>query len=90
VEQITLHLSNCAAVTCCRVGAPSPLQVFASYGIPGRVVYNSSPPFFQDSSPPLVVGATTFSAVQQVAILWEAHSAYYFTIVSCQVSAAVC
>ena len=60
--------------------------VFSYYGIPGSVVYNSSPPYFQGGAPDLVVGTRVFTAGQQIAILYEAHSAYYLTLVLSQAS----
>jgi hypothetical protein len=57
--------------------------VFNYFGIPGSVVLFSDP-YWMSSSPDLVVNGKTFTASQQVAIVYEAHAAYYFTIVACQ------
>ena len=58
--------------------------VFEIRGIPGSYVYGNGFTYFIDGAPTLFVGATAFTADDQINILYEAHSGYYLTLITCQ------
>jgi sodium/potassium-transporting ATPase subunit alpha len=64
--------------------------VFAIHGIPASVVGFSDRTYFQAGAPLLTVGSRTFSADEQIDILYEAHAAYYLNLVFCQIAYVYC